>query len=402
MSTIYENIKEREEKLLFKTYGRYPLAIDRGLGSRLWDMDGKEYIDLLAGIAVTGIGHCHPELADAIAVQARKLIHVSNLFYQEEQLGLAERLLATAHFDKVFFCNSGAEANEAAFKLARRYQQRVKNKDAYEVITFESAFHGRTLAAVAATGRFQDGFAPMPDGFTQIAWGDPAALEKAISAKTAAVLMEIVQGEGGIRPATPEFVQAVARICKEKDILFMVDEVQAGMGRTGKWWAFQHFGVSPDVMTTAKALAGGLPMGLMMSTDEVAKAFVAGSHATTFGAGALVSAAATRVHDIMLRDNLVARAGELGNWAMERFRAVGRACPGCISEVRGMGLMIGIELAFPGKTIWETLIERGIIVNLTQEKVLRLLPALNVPKEDLETFAATLEDVLKETLIYSV
>ena len=391
-------IRNEEETLLFRTYGRYPVAVERGLGSRLWDTDGKEYIDLLAGIAVTGIGHCHPEIAEVMAEQARKLIHVSNLFYQKEQLALAKRILATAHFDKVFFCNSGAEANEAAIKLARRYQQRVKNKDAYEIITFQGCFHGRTLATVAATGqqKFQDGFAPMPEGFTQIAWGDPAALENAVSGKTAAVLLEMVQGEGGIRPVTPEFVRAVADICRARGVLFMVDEVQAGLGRTGAWWAFQHFGITPDVLTTAKALANGLPMGAMLGTDEVAQGFVAGSHATTFGAGALMSRVADKVLEIIERDKLPERAGTLGQWAMKRFAAIGDACPGRIAEVRGMGLMIGIELTFPGKEVWEALVRKGFILNLTQEKVLRLLPALTIDQEDLERFAVALEETLKE------
>lgn len=389
-------IRKEEEALLFRTYGRYPIAVERGLGSRLWDLDGKEYIDLLAGIAVTGIGHSHPEIADVMAEQARKLIHVSNLFYQKEQLALAKRILATAHFGKVFFCNSGAEANEAAIKLARRYQQRVKNRDAYEVITFEGCFHGRTLATVAATGqpKFQDGFAPMPEGFTQIAWGDPAALEAAISGKTAAVLLEMVQGEGGIRPVTAEFVRAVADICRARGVLFMADEVQAGLGRTGAWWAFQHFGVKPDVLTTAKALANGLPMGAMMGTDEVAQGFVAGSHATTFGAGAFVSRVADKMLEIMERDRLPERAGKLGQWAMKRFAAVGEACPGRITDVRGMGLMIGIELSFPGKAVWEALIRKGFILNLTQDKVLRLLPALTIEQDDLERFAVALEECL--------
>ena len=391
-------IRNEEESLLFRTYGRYPIAVERGLGSRLWDVDGKEYIDLLAGIAVTGIGHCHPEIADVMAEQARKLIHVSNLFYQKEQLALAKRILATAHFGKVFFCNSGAEANEAAIKLARRYQQRVKNRDAYEVITFQGCFHGRTLATVAATGqeKFQDGFAPMPDGFTQIAWGDIAALEAAISGKTAAVLLEMVQGEGGIRPVTRDYVQAVASLCRDKGVLFMADEVQAGLGRTGTWWAFQHFGVKPDILTTAKALANGLPMGAMMGTEEVAQGFVTGSHATTFGAGALVSRVADKVLEIIERDKLHERAGTLGAWAMERFNAVGRACPGCVSDVRGLGLMIGIELAFPGKEVWEALIKKGFILNLTQERVLRLLPALTIEQDDLERFASALEETLRE------
>lgn len=395
--TTFERIKHEEETLLCRTYNRYPIAVDRGLGSRLWDYDGREYVDLLTGIAVTALGHCHPEIAETIAAQAKKLLHVSNLFYQQEQLTLAKRLLATGHFGKVFFSHAGADANEAAIKLARRYQQRVKNKNAYEVITFEGCFHGRSLATIAATGqeRFQDGFYPMPDGFSQVPFGDPAALEAAISEKTAAVLLEMIQAEGGVRPVTKEFVQAVARICREKGVLFMADEVQAGMGRTGKWWAFQHFGIEPDIISVAKSLANGLPMGAMMTTDEVAQGFITGSHASTCGGGAIASAVAAKVLEIMERDKLVDRAAKLGAWAMNRFRTVADACPGSITEVRGMGLLMGIELAFPGKEVWTALLERGFILNLTQEKVLRLLPALTIDQDDLERFAQALEAVLK-------
>jgi acetylornithine aminotransferase len=398
MSDTLEKLRKKEASLLFSTYGRYPITIAEGKGCRLRDLDGREYIDLLSGIGVTNLGHCHPETAETIAAQARKLIHVSNLFYQEEQLDLAERLLKTTHFDKVFFCNSGAEANEAAIKLARRRQQRLKNRYAYEIITFEGCFHGRTLATVAATGqaRFQDGFAPMPEGFVQVPHNDPHALEAAVGDKTAGVLLEIIQGEGGIRPASAEFARAVARICKERDVLFIVDEVQCGMGRTGKYWAFQHFGLRPDIMTAAKALAGGLPMGAMLSTDETAPAFVAGSHASTFGGGALVSAVAAKVLEIMERDGLPQRAAELGAWAMERFRAVQAACPGAVREVRGMGLMIGIELTGPGRAVWDELLRNGFILNLTQERVLRLLPPLIIEKEELEKFAVCLETILKK------
>jgi acetylornithine aminotransferase len=393
----FERIKKKEEALLCRTYNRYPVAVERGLGSRLWDFDGREYIDLLTGIAVTGLGHCHPEITEVIAAQAKKLLHVSNLLYQQEQLELAKRLLATSHFSKVFFSHSGADANEAAIKLARRYQQRVKNRYAYEVITFSGCFHGRSLATIAATGqaRFQDGFAPMPEGFTQIPFGDPQALEAAISDVTAAVLLEMIQGEGGVRPVTPEFAQAVARICRERNVLFLVDEVQAGMGRTGKWWSFQHFDVQPDIISVAKSLANGLPMGAMLATDEAAQGFVTGSHASTCGGGALVSAVAAKVLDIMERDKLVSRAAKLGDWAMNRFRAVAGNCPGSIVEVRGYGLLLGIELAFPGKDLWTRLLQRGFILSLTQEKVLRLLPALTIDQDDLECFAQALEEEVK-------
>ena len=394
----FDEIKQQEEALLFRTYGRYPLAVKNGKGSRLWDFDGKEYIDLLAGIAVTGLGHANEELAQVMETQARKLLHVSNLFYQEEQLDLAKRLLATNHCNKAFFCNSGAEANEAAIKLARRYSQRVKENGAYGVISFTGCFHGRTLATVAATGhaKFQDGFAPMPEGFSQVPMGDLDALKNALNETTAAVIMEMVQGEGGVNPVDPDYLKAVYALCREKGVLFIADEVQAGLCRTGKWWAFQHYGIEPDIVTTAKALANGLPMGAMMATDEVAKGFVTGSHATTFGAGALVSAVASKTLEIMERDKLAARAEEIGDWAMNRFREVGRKYPGTIELVRGKGLFIGIVLTKPGKACWEALLNRGFICNLTQDKVLRLLPALTIDKADLEAFAVALEEILSK------
>ncbi|WP_300747105.1 aspartate aminotransferase family protein [uncultured Bilophila sp.] len=391
-------VKSREESLLCRGYGRYPIAVASGKGSRLTDIDGKEYVDLLAGIAVTSLGHCNEELAQVIEKQARKLIHVSNLFYQEEQLDLAEELLSLAHFGKAFFCNSGAEANEAQIKLARRYMQRVRNRDAYEIITLDKAFHGRTYATMAATGqeRFQDGFAPMPEGFKTVPWGDLNALEAAITPKTAAVLVEIVQGEGGIRPMYAEYAKGIEALCRKKDILFLVDEVQGGLFRTGKPWAFQHFDLRPDAISCAKALANGLPMGAIMATDEVAKGFVTGSHATTFGGGALPSAVAAAVIRIMKRDRLDERAASVGGAFMERMRRLAESLPGTIREVRGLGLMIGVELAFPAKEVWEELIRRGFICNLSHETVLRLLPALNIPEEDLTAFADTLEDILAD------
>ena len=396
MSQTFNAIQERDEALLCRTYGRYPLAIARGKGSRLWDCDGKEYVDLLAGIAVTALGHCNEELAQVMERQARRLIHVSNLLYQEEQFELAQRLLATCRLGKAFFCNSGAEANEAAVKLARRYTQRVLHKDAWEVVTFSGCFHGRTLAMIAATGqaRFQDGFAPIPAGFVQVPWGDPDALRAAITPKTAAVLVEVVQGEGGIRPLTPGWAKELETICREKAVLFMVDEVQCGLCRTGEMWAFQHFGLQPDILTSAKALANGLPLGAMLASDKVAAGFVAGSHATTFGGGALLTAVAAKVLEIMVRDKLAARAGELGARFKARLEAVGRKLPGTIREVRGLGLMIGVDLAVPGKAVWEELLRRGFVCNLTQDTVLRLLPALTIDEADLTAFADALADIL--------
>ncbi len=395
-SDKFNALKKREEELLFRTYGRYPISTIKGEGSLLWDVDNKEYVDLLAGIAVTSLGHCNKELAQCVSEQASKLWHVSNLFYQEEQLDLAEKLLSTCHMHKAFFCNSGAEANEALIKLARRYMQRVKKRDAFEIITLSGCFHGRTLATVAATGqeRFQDGFMPMPQGFKQVPWGDMDALRAAITPQSAGILIEVIQGEGGIRPMTQEYITGIEALCREKDILFLVDEIQTGLCRSGKFWAFQHFDVKPDIISMAKALANGLPMGGILATDTVAAGFEAGSHATTFGGNALVAAVAHKCIDIFLRDNLAERANQLGQDFMQKTHELAQRVPGKIKEVRGAGLMLGIELNFPGKQIWETLLEQGFICNLTQDTILRLLPALTVEQAQLDAFLATLEKIL--------
>lgn len=395
--TRFEALKAREEKLLCRTYGRYPVSVSRAKGSKLWDIDGKEYLDLLAGIAVTSVGHCNDEIAEVIAEQAKKLIHVSNLFYQEEQLDLAEQLLETCHMDKVFFCNSGAEANEAAIKIARRYQQRIKNTERCEIITFSHAFHGRTLATLAATGqeKYLDGFAPKTNGFVQVAWHDIKALEQAITDKTAAVLLEIVQGEGGVNCLTPEYVEQVQELCRKNGVLFMVDEVQAGLCRTGKWWAFQHYNVKPDVISNAKALANGLPLGCMMTTDEIAQAFVPGSHATTFGGGALVTKVGSKVLEIMKRDNLAGRAEKLGKYLEEKVMALNSPW---VKEVRGFGLLRGIQLTCSdesAKAVWNKFLEEGIVLNLTQGTVLRLIPALTITEQELDRFVTVLDKLLK-------
>lgn len=360
------------------------------------DHQGREFVDLLSGIAVCNLGHSHPDLLKTIQEQALKLIHVSNLFYQEEQILLAEKLLATCSCDRVFFCNSGAEANEAAIKLARRYMQTVQGRNAYEVITLSGSFHGRTLATLTATGqdKVKDGFAPLPGGFATVPFGDFAAMEQAISEKTAAVLVEIIQGEGGVRPLDNEYLHSVQDLCRDKNILLMIDEVQTGMGRSGKFWAHQHHDLRPDVITTSKALANGLPMGAMLCTEVAAQGFTPGSHATTFGGGALISAVAAQVVDIIQRDDLVQRAASIGALAQDLFAGVQAACPGKITAIRGRGLMLGIELAFPGQKVWKSLLDAGFILNLTQDRVLRLLPPLIIAKDDLRLFAQALEEVL--------
>jgi len=396
MSGAFEALVKREQASIMNTYGRYPIAVEHASGSRLYDLDGREYVDLLGGIAVCNLGHCHPGVAEVIAAAAQKLVHVSNVFYQREQVELAEKLKATCHAGKVFFCNSGAEANEGAIKLARRYMRTVKKRDAFEIVTLSGSFHGRTMATLTATGqdKIKQGFEPLPDGFVTVPAGDLEAMKQAMTERTAAVLLEVVQGEGGVKPFPKEYLEGVAALCRERGVLFMADEVQCGMCRTGKFWAFQNYGLTPDVFTCAKALANGLPMGAVLATDEVAAGFVPGSHATTFGGGALVAAAACRVIDIMNEEGIAERAATTGAYAMSLLRGLQARYPYKIAEVRGLGLMIGVELTFPGKDVWKSLLDRGFVCNLTQGSVLRLLPPLTISQDDMKAFAENLREIL--------
>jgi acetylornithine aminotransferase len=392
----YEELKAREARVMCQTYGRYPLAIASAKKTTLIDSTGKAYVDLLAGISVCNLGHSHPEIVDVMRTQAEKLVHVSNLFYQEEQVILAEKLLPLTGMDRVFFCNSGAEANEGAIKLVRRYMQEIRGREAYEIISLERSFHGRTLATLTATGqdKIKQGFGPFPPGFVTVPFDDLAALKKTITSRTAAVIVEVIQGEGGIRPLSDDYLRQVRALCDENDILLVVDEIQSGMGRTGRFWAHEQSGIRPDIFTAAKALANGLPMGAVFCTNEVAKAFGPGSHGTTFGGGAFVAAVATRVLEVMERENLVERSRELGAWMLKACRELKTAMPDKIVEVRGRGLMIGIELAFPGRSVWQELLEAGFVLNLTQERVLRLLPPLVITREELQGFLDQLQAIL--------
>ena len=398
MTYSLQNTKERDSELICHTYARYPLEVASAWGTKIYSPEGREYLDLLAGISVCNLGHCHSELTEVICHQAQKLVHVSNLFYQQEQLNLAQSLLATSDsVDKVFFCNSGAEANEAAIKMARRYMQELQQNMAYEVVTLEGSFHGRTLATLTATGqpKVKEGYAPLPSGFMTIPWNDLQALEEALTPATAAVMLEVIQGEGGIRPLSYEYLQRAQELCRKHKVLFIIDEVQTGMGRTGRMWAHQHFDLQPDMITTSKALANGLPMGALLTTDEASRAFTAGTHATTFGGGALVSATASKVLEIIQRDELCLQAYENGQFALTELSKLKESFPDYICDVRGLGLMLGIELSFPGQDIWKQLLEAGFICNLTQGNVLRLLPALTITKEELYQFSQTLQNILQ-------
>jgi acetylornithine aminotransferase len=399
MSEKFEALKAKDEQFVCRNYGRYPLAIAHGEGCRLYDLDGKEYIDLLAGLAVNALGHAHPKMLAAMETQAAKLMHVSNLFYTEEQADLAEKLIKTCAADKVFFCNSGAEANEAAIKMARKYMQTIRKRDAYEIVTLEGSFHGRTLATMTATGNpaIKEGFAPLPEGFRIVPFGDLQAVKDAVGPQTAGVLIECIQGEGGINILPEGYIEELAAFCKEQDILLIIDEIQTGLCRTGKYWAHQHFGVEPDIFTAAKPLAGGLPIGAVLAKEEIAKAFSPGTHGTTFGGNPFVCGTALAVMDVMEHEGMAERAASMGAFALDEFRKLQAAHPSKIAQVRGLGLMLAVELSFPGQEVWQALLDKGFILNLTRGTVLRLLPPLVVEEADILAFCSALDETLAAT-----
>ena len=393
-----EKVIKRDNKYVLHTYARSRVVLAEGHGMTAADPEGKRYLDFTSGIGVNSLGYCHPAWVQAVCDQAATLQHTSNLYYTAPCGKLAKKLCRRTGMDAVFFGNSGAEANEGAIKAARKYSTDTYGAARNKVITLVNSFHGRTLATLAATGKHTEGFEPETPGFGRVPWGDLDALEKAIKPTTAAVLFEAIQGEGGIIPVTQEYADGLVDICRRHGVLVMCDEVQAGMGRSGKWWGFQNFNLRPDVFTSAKSMANGLPLGAMMATDEVAQGFDYGSHATTFGGGALVTAVGLKVLEIMERDHLVERAAALGERARARFRALGEKLPGVIRDVRGMGLLIGVELEMSderAKEVWLELMHRGFILNLTYGPTLRLLPPLTIDEADLEAFTETLEDVLR-------
>lgn len=400
MSNKYEEIVKKENALLCNTYGRYPLAVSKAKGCKLYDLDGKEYLDFLSGIAVCSLGHSRDDLADIMAEQARNLVHVSNLFYQEPQLELAEKLLATCAAGKVFFSNSGAEANEGAIKLARRYMRKVKKTERFEIITLEKSFHGRTLSTLTATGQsgpIKDGYEPLPEGFVTVPFGNVNALRGAINAHTAAIMIEMVQGEGGVRPLSQEYVDDIVSLCKDNGLLLIVDEVQTGLCRTGRFWAHQHYGIVPDIFTSAKALANGLPMGAVLCTDAVAEGFGPGTHATTFGGGGVLSAVASKVIDIMQEEKMAERAERLGAFARTEVGKLKGKHPDKIVGPRGLGLLFGIELAFDGSAVWKALLDNGMVCNLTQGTILRLVPPLVIEEQDIVKYMACLDGILSKS-----
>ena len=388
-------------RYIMNTYKRLPLFIVKGRGNRVYDGEGREYLDFVSGLAVNNLGHCNPRVTVAFQKQAQRLVHTSNLFYTEPQVKLARLLVENSFADKVFFCNSGAEANEAAIKLVRKYSHE-KGNGRFEIITALNSFHGRTMATLTATGqdRFHKGFDPLVPGFSYVPFNDIAALEKAITEKTAAVMIEPVQGEGGVNIPDRDYLKRLREICDANGILLVFDEVQTGIGRTGKLFAYQHSGIAPDIMTLAKALGGGLPIGAMLAKDHIAAAFTPGTHASTFGGTPLVCSAAIEVIKLITEDDLILdNCRRMGDYLVAELNDLKLKYPHLIKDVRGKGLLTGMELNISGDTIVSECIKRGVIINCTMERVLRFLPPLDVSQEDIDKLAETLREVFNSIRI---
>jgi len=389
-------ISSLDSRYHMNVYGRQPVAFVRGEGALLWDTDGKLYLDFLAGIAVMSVGHSHPKVVEAIRKQAGELTHVSNLFFTEPQAILAERLHDLLGWGKVFFSNSGAEANECALKLARRWARARGSADRSGIVVALGSFHGRTFTTLAATGQphKHEPFAPLPAWFTYVSLNDEDALDQAVDDGTTAVLLEVVQGEGGVRLATPEYLTAARKFCEERGAALIFDEVQTGLGRTGKWFAFQHYDIAPDIVTLAKALGGGLPIGACIAREDVADAFRPGDHATTFGGGPVPCAAALAVLDVIESEGLVARSADAGE---RLIAALSSATAGnkAVGEIRGLGLLIAIELAgdWAAEIVGKALAE-GLVVNNVAPNAVRLAPPLIVSDDQIEYAVEILAGIL--------
>lgn len=392
-----QDLMQESRAHICQTYNRFNLAILSGSGCNLWDQEGRQYLDFVAGIAVCNLGHCPPELARVLYEQAQQLVHVSNLYYTEPQAKLAGDLTSVCFADKVFFGNSGAEANEAAIKLARKYSRQRYGPGRYGIITMKDSFHGRTLATLSATGQLkvQEGFEPLVDGFRYVDFDDLDAVAEAIDETICAVLVEPIQGEGGVRIPKANYLAGLRELCSKHDLLLIYDEIQVGMGRTGRLFSHQHEGVAPDIMTLAKALANGVPIGAMLASSEVAEAFTPGSHASTFGGTPLVTAVAIEVLRQISRQSFLDRVQVVGDYFREQLLSLHQKYS-FVREVRGRGLILGMELDFPGGEIVIQCQERGVLINCTAEKVLRFLPPLIVTSEEVDRLIETLDAVFAQ------
>ncbi len=390
-----EDLRREAERVLMPTYAPSPISIVRGRGSRVYDLEGREYLDFVAGIAVNTLGHGHPDLVAAIQKQAQHLLHASNLYYTEPQVKLAKALVDHSFAKKVFFCNSGAEANEAAIKLARRYAHQKHGPDRYEIITMLNSFHGRTMATLTATGqeKVQKGFEPLLPGFKYVPLNNMPELEKALSAKTAAVMLELVQGEGGVHVADRTYLKSLRELCRQHDVLLVFDEVQTGMGRTGTLFAYEQLGVHPDIMTLAKGLGGGVPIGACLATDEVAAAFSPGAHASTFGGNPLACAAALAVLRVLLEGRVLEQSRRMGDYLAKGLLDLKDRLH-IVKDVRGLGLLQGMELTIEGKPVVDDCLARGLLINCTMERVLRFVPPLIIAQHEIDRLLDTLSQIL--------
>jgi len=389
---------DRAERFMFQTYKRAPLTLVRGDGCRVWDEQDKEYLDFVGGIAVCALGHSSPVISAAICEQSKKLVHVSNLYYTQPQTELAQLLIENSFAERVFFSNSGAEANEAAIKLARHYSKDHYGPNRHVILTMENSFHGRTMATLSATGqeRIRKGFEPLLEGFRYVPFNDLQALKAAVDESVCAVLLEPIQGEGGIVVPDSDYLRGVRQICDAHNLLLIVDEIQVGMGRTGKLFAYQHFGITPDIMTLAKALGNGLPIGAMLAREDLKDSLSAGTHATTFGGSPLIASGALALVKSLLNDGWIDHAKDMGNYFKKGLLDLQRQYSR-IQEVRGLGLILGLLVEGEGSEIVNACMDKGFLINCVQERILRFVPPLIVSENEIDRLLNCLDEIFAES-----
>ncbi len=389
-----EELIKISQEVLMQNYGRQPIVLVKGEGCRVWDAEGKEYIDFVAGIGVCNLGHCYPRVVQAIQEQAQQLLHVSNLYHIAPQIELAKLLVENSFADRVFFCNSGTEANEAAIKLARKYSFDHFGPGRYEIICAQKSFHGRTMGSLSATGqeKFHKGFEPLLPGFKYVPFNDLKAMSEAVTPATCAVMVEPIQAEGGVNIPADDYLPGLRRLCNEKKLLLIYDEVQVGMGRTGKLFAYEHYEAPPDIMTMAKGLAGGVPIGATLAREEVAKSFSPGTHAATFGGNPLASAAGVAALRATLEDGILDNCRQSAQYFLQRLQDLKNKYS-FIVDIRARGLMIGLELNRQGKDVVAECLARGLLINCTNETVLRFVPPLIIKKEEIDGLISALDEI---------
>ncbi|HAM50958.1 MAG TPA: acetylornithine transaminase [Nitrospiraceae bacterium] len=391
-----KKILEESSHYVMNTYKRSPIVLRKGRGMKVWGSDGKEYLDFVGGIAVNILGHCHPKVVVALQKQAQRLLHVSNLYYSEPQIKLAKMLVEHSFADKVFFCNSGAEATEAAIKLARKYAKENLSGHRFEIITTLNSFHGRTMGALSATGqlKFQKGFEPLLPGFTHVEFDNIDILKRALTDKTCAVMLELIQAEGGVKLASPEYLKNVRELCDKNKLLLILDEVQTGMGRTGRLFAYENYDITPDIMTLAKGLGSGVPIGAMLATDKVASSFHPGDHGSTFGGNPIACAAAIATLETLLEDGIILdQCRRMGAYLLNALHGLKKEYSNVISDVRGKGLLVGMELTMECTPLVNSCLEQGIIINCTAGNVLRFAPPLIVQEKEIDHMLDVLDNV---------